>query len=372
MLISPQPWGVLHLSKHHYAIELAKAGNTVYFVAPPDNGAKSFTLNRIEGYNGLFEVRHKLDFKSSLRFRFRWIYDLYMKRHVGRLINWLGFIPDVTWCFDPNTYSNLKWFRAPLKIYHPVDPIVRADQIKPAYSADIVFSVSQKILSAFKYVKVPQYFINHGLSKPFEEQALKKLKNKNQYIPGKPVKVGYVGNLLRDVIDRKIVIRIIENNPQARFYFWGPFKAVQSNIDGTNDQDTTAFITMLHSLQNVVLYGPKSPEELAIEIQDMDIFFFTYKLIDGLSDRSNSHKILEYLSTGKGVFSCNIESYKDLDLLHMTSESADAQLPEKIGNGIEDLSVINSPQRMKDRIEYALENTYCKQINRIQLHLNTK
>ena len=221
VLISPQPWGTLHLSKHHYAIELTKAGNEVYFLTPPNQQEKTFALNKIKEYHNLFVIEHSLSFNSNLRFRFRWLYDRHMKKHVGSLIQWLGFVPDITWCFDPNLYSNLNWFKAPLKIYHPVDPIVRRDQIKPAYSADVIFSVSQKILSAFKNVTVPQAFINHGLSKPFEEQARKNLMNITDHQPEQRRKAGYVGNLLRDIIDREIVLNIIKKKRRHRFPFLG-------------------------------------------------------------------------------------------------------------------------------------------------------
>jgi len=34
-ILSPQPWGKMHISKHHYAIELAKKGNLIYYFNPP-------------------------------------------------------------------------------------------------------------------------------------------------------------------------------------------------------------------------------------------------------------------------------------------------------------------------------------------------
>ena len=35
LLISPEPWGINRVSKHHYATELAKRGNNVYYLNPP-------------------------------------------------------------------------------------------------------------------------------------------------------------------------------------------------------------------------------------------------------------------------------------------------------------------------------------------------
>ncbi len=40
LFISPGPWGINHVSKHHYAIELAKIGNDVYFLNPPSDTFK--------------------------------------------------------------------------------------------------------------------------------------------------------------------------------------------------------------------------------------------------------------------------------------------------------------------------------------------
>jgi hypothetical protein len=45
LVISPNNWGTMHISKHHYAIELARLGNSVYFLNPP-NQEITFRKNR--------------------------------------------------------------------------------------------------------------------------------------------------------------------------------------------------------------------------------------------------------------------------------------------------------------------------------------
>ena len=35
-ILSPQHWGTMFLSKHHYAIEFAKMGNEVFFLIHPN------------------------------------------------------------------------------------------------------------------------------------------------------------------------------------------------------------------------------------------------------------------------------------------------------------------------------------------------
>ena len=38
LLVSPNEWGAMHVSKHHYALELAERGNRVIFLNPPRSG----------------------------------------------------------------------------------------------------------------------------------------------------------------------------------------------------------------------------------------------------------------------------------------------------------------------------------------------
>ncbi|GAB1397072.1 hypothetical protein MASR1M65_18510 [Saprospiraceae bacterium] len=37
LIISQQEWGLMRISKHHYALELAKKGNKVFYLTAPDN-----------------------------------------------------------------------------------------------------------------------------------------------------------------------------------------------------------------------------------------------------------------------------------------------------------------------------------------------
>ncbi len=46
LLISPESWGKSFVSKHHYAVELAKKGNIVYFLNPPSDTNQSLKLKR--------------------------------------------------------------------------------------------------------------------------------------------------------------------------------------------------------------------------------------------------------------------------------------------------------------------------------------
>ena len=55
LLISPQHWGTMRVTKHHYAIELAKLGHEVFFLEPTEASWKwnqtsfNVTLSDAEG-----------------------------------------------------------------------------------------------------------------------------------------------------------------------------------------------------------------------------------------------------------------------------------------------------------------------------------
>jgi len=368
-LLSPQPWGLMHVSKHHYAIELVKHGNTVYFINPPDDTTNGVKIDAIQAYPGLKTVSYKPFFPWKLRFHVRWLFDLLMQQQVKLIRKTIGAKPDLVWCFDPNTFTNLKWFKGRINIYHPVDPITRKDQVNVAHSADILFSVSQKILSAFNLIPIPKYFINHGLGKDFEEQAKLNLAKTDFPKPNGKLKVGYVGNLLRKPIDRPLFLKIMESNKNLEFHLWGPYELQKSNLSGNNDLETLEFIEKLKSFPHVILKGVRSPAQLAIEIQEMDLFFLTYQLIPIESDRSNAHKLIEYISTGKPVLSIDIETYRSLGLIEMTPENDDMKMLELFDSITLNNEFTTESEIRRKRILYALDNTMEKQVKRIDEYL---
>src|SRR5690349_23915712 len=123
LLISPQPWGDIHVSKHHYAIELAKRGNAVVFVDPLKFRLSNVNckLRSLPAAKGLQVATVTLPIPSFWRFKWRRLYDYLIDFFAARMARQLGGF-DIVWCFDPNHFHNLKVL-APLAVYHPVDPV---------------------------------------------------------------------------------------------------------------------------------------------------------------------------------------------------------------------------------------------------------
>ena len=108
----------------------------------------------------------------------------------------------------------------------------------------------------------------------------------------------------------------------------------------------------------------------AVEIRDIDGFLVCIDPEADSNKGSNSHKILEYLNTGKVVISNYISSYSDKrDLIAMVDENSNSKLPDLFKKVISNLSSYNSIEFQKKRIEFALDNTYAKQIDRIETYL---
>jgi hypothetical protein len=365
LILSPQAWGQMFISKHHYAIELAKRGNKVYYLNPPgeahvDN--KPVSITSLSFAAGLHLVTHKLYFPYNLKFHAPKLFHWLMKRQIKKIQKAIGSTIDIVWSFDLNNMYQLDEIgKQSIKIFHPVDEPLNETAILAGNGADIVFSVTREILQKYTHLKRPMHFINHGVADNF--LASKGISNEAQ----SPIHVGFSGNLIRKDIDREILLKIVQENPDIIFEFWGSYSSKDSNIGGTSDDKTTNFISALRVLSNVILHGPVASNILAKAIHNMDAFLICYDVKKDQSKGTNYHKIMEYLSTGKVIVSNNVTTYNDQpQLLRMVrSRETNAELPALFTDTVKDLQQFNSAELQHQRIQFAINNTYSKQLDRI-------
>ncbi|MDP4148455.1 MAG: hypothetical protein Q8927_02785 [Bacteroidota bacterium] len=376
LILSPQSWGTMFLSKHHYALELARMGNKVYFLNPPDygparsnNGPASPAI-RIgpSGIHGnLMLISHRLWFPYLLKFHAMPLFHAGMRLQMKRVLKKIGRPIDIVWSFDLGNLCPLTWFGPPIyKIFHPVDEPSGPQAIAAAKGADIIFSVTREILEKYKAYPAPKHFINHGISPEFLPTGGFPVDSPHA-VRGEPFRVGMAGNLLRSDLDRPTLIDIVATNPAVIFECWGSYTGGQSNIGGGGDKETHAFIAALQALPNVILHGAVPAAELAKGFSRMDAFLICYDIKKDQSGGTNYHKIMEYLSTGKVIISNNVTTYKDMPvLMQMTAErDNNDRLPALFRQVIENLSTYNDPARQRERIEFACGNAYSRQVERI-------
>ena len=350
LLISPEYWGINFVSKHHYALELSK-NNIVYFFNPPSEE------NRLNPVNENLVV---IDYEVPIRgvnhfprFARNWFNKYYVKK-IKSLCKVKAF--DIIWSFDPFRFQNLKIFDSPLSIYHAVDVHNTKLEREAIETADIVFSNSSLILKRLKG-NDNCFKINHGLADHF------KINQNGTGSKRKIIKAGYLGNLQLKHIDTKTFTIIIENNPDIEFHFIGPY--LPCNLSDKTYHNE--FIHFLKHKSNTILHGPVPSETLPKLLADYDMFIMCYSGDTNKDILSNSHKILEFLSTGKVIVSHFIDEYKNKpDLLEMANYNKD--IPELFKKVVSDLEKYNSTDLQKKRKAFAYAHTYeniIKKIDRI-------
>jgi glycosyltransferase involved in cell wall biosynthesis len=382
LVLSPQSWGKLFVSKHHYAVELAKRGNRVYFLDPPEQGRTGLRtavdIRPLPDAENLFLVRHRLWFPYILKFHALPLFHAGMRRHIGRVLKEIGVPIDIVWSFDLGNLYPWRFFSGvQFKVFHPVDEPLTAGAIASAKGSDVIFSVTTEILEKYKKFNIPGYFINHGVAEHFLDPAGDAGESiadplvAGGQAPG-PVKVGIAGNLLREDLDREIFLRIVRENPTVQFECWGSYKNGQSNIGGVSNSGTSVFIESLLALPNIKLHGPVSPDELAAQLRGMDAFLICYDVQKDQSRGTNYHKVMEFISTGKIVVSNNVTTYRQRpDLIQMVdSRENNEQLPALFKKVAGSLDHYNSPELQAVRKAFARDNSYVRQVDRIEAILD--
>ena len=361
LIISPEAWGINYISKHHYAIDLAKRNNIVYFLNPPDERIKSYEIIPSINYKNIFVVKSPVIFKgiNYLPFFIRKYFQKLLSIKLLRIItNGL----DIVWSFDPYRFQFMRAFGARFNIYHAVDVHKNKVELDIVNNADLLLASSDRILDKFKAIDMPKFKINHGLAEYF-------INGKNNDVsfiehPEK-INVGYVGNLHYHFLDVDILREIIVWNPDIDFYFIGPYE--KSNLSQRiNNYD---FIEFLKSRINVYLLGSVPSWQLPGYLSQCDLFLMCYSGDRNIAEMANPHKILEYLSTGKVVVCHYIDEYRSMrDIIELVDNNK--LLPSTFHRVVENLNHYNSQHKSNRRIWYARANTYAKQIERIESIIN--
>lgn len=367
VILSSEPWGKVMLSKMHFAHELSEQNNRVFFIQPPrklvekKDGFKPIKINGEKHLNLIQVPEHPLRVFGREKF-----YPLYyrLEKKIIKAIKEITGNIDELWNFNPHFITDSNLFEAKKNLLFLYDLYRGKNIIKAASCADGIVSVAQNILNTIQAAQKPTLLLNHGLSGSFEKFAIKNVGGHKQ---GKRVQIGYVGNLLRGAIDFDAFRQIISKHPNIDFHIWGPSGLKENNVSGADiSSEAKEFSDFLHQSGNVTLHGVMVPDDLAREIQSMDGFLFLYDRNKDMNQASNSHKLIEYLSTGKPVFSLFVSSYKGKDLLVMQDEEDTTGFPDFFSTKVGNISAFTEPAMVSRRINFALENTYNKQISRIR------
>lgn len=357
----------MKVSKHHYALELVKSGSKVFFIEPPDLEQKGIKIEQSKDSPSLWLVKYRPIFRGK-RFLPPFVFSVLIRVQIHLLIKKIGYKPDVLWSFSGFLFQNLKWFGAAKNLFFAADLFSEKTPPPELNTADTIIGVSDTICNKLsQQTTSPVYFIDHGLSSPFEEMAYQNLKNISAHNVKRveKIQIGYIGNLRMQALDRDTMKKTILKFNDFQFTFWGSYQS-QGNLGSYEVDETKEFIDFLKCQPNVKLNGPVDPTQLAKDIQSMDLFWLCWNLENyDTWDGSNSHKVLEYLSTGRPVVSHFISTYKNTDLLFMLQNPDNKNYISLFEQVIEVVKKGEDVKIVEHRIKKALINSYQNNLQKI-------
>ncbi|MBW7846448.1 MAG: hypothetical protein H3C45_12610, partial [Bacteroidia bacterium] len=281
VIVSQQDWGKMFISKHHYAVELAKMGNTVYYLEGPstDRRIPAGSIKIIEtAFEGVFVIKHRLYYPGGLKHKLYGMHALLIKIHIGRILRILKKRVDIVWSFDISATIPLAAFpKYVFKILMPVDEHNNKHSIVDGNNAHVILSVTNEILVKYRSCDKPSLFVNHGVSDVFICNIADATANIAQ-------NVALSGNFLRNDIDWETLLSIVKENPGIMFHFFGSYRQNDGNLTSHAQYVPVRELSEAINLPNTQFYGIVSSNTLAEMLRKMDVFLICY---DISKDQSN-------------------------------------------------------------------------------------
>lgn len=353
LLISPETWDHIFVSKHHYAIHLAKKGNKIFFLNPP---AKSEKVLQTQ-FNNVWSVHYK-GFIKGLRYFPSFLQKFFIKKKFIHLQALCSTNFDIIWSFDNSVFFDFSALPDEiLKISHIVDLNQDFETGKAAATATACFCTTDLIKKRLLKYNSNVWKINHGINTVGQEvPALPQL-------PGKAkVKAVLVGNLAMAYMDWFGLLEIAKQNLNVDFIFVGPYAkefSLKKNLHHL-------YKSALYKLSNTYFPGKVASHEIPSILAGADILLLSYRE-EFHTDQANPHKMMEYLLSGKMIVTTYTSEYVELEEEQaLLMAKTNNELPKLFQSATDNLGYWNNVDKQKIRQSYAFNNSYDKQINRIE------
>ncbi|MBL3654984.1 glycosyltransferase family protein [Fulvivirga sediminis] len=341
LLISPEPWNHVFVSKHHYAVNLSKKGNKVFFLNPPSSSKYKITNSR---YEDLFIINYS-GFVKGLRFLPTWLQRYFISIKFNNLQKLCGVNFDIVWSFDNSVFFD--FYALPEKVLcisHIVDLNQDFNTRQAATTAKVCFGVIPDIVERLFMYNTNTYLITHGVN-------LSEYSSNIVTLPGtNGIKALYVGNLAMPFIDWDLLQQAVISQPKTDFIFLG------SNMDFVPEP--------FKSYENTYILEAVPPAELWSYLNAADILMLAYSE-EYYVTYASPHKFWQYLAVGKPIITSYTKEYlpfEDLIYMARTSESW-CQL---IGEVIENLTNHNTEDLILARKSLAADNSYERKIQEVE------
>jgi len=350
LIVSPEAWGTVRLSKHHYATTLMECGAEVFFLGPDMENMDLPGIAQRQGPNVPVLIWRKPPMRG-LRYLPRPIRSLMEAQQMKTLAEICGGAFDILWNFDLHRFRNLTDRKhATLHIVHAMDLRRPQDLVDPAAHADHVFVVSPSMTGALAKDQA------HAVVLPHAWMPRKPI---TFALPSLPdgIKAGYLGNLAMRSIHWDSICSIAAKHPEVQFYLMGPVEGAFG--DHTRINPTVA--QRLQFLPNIRIEGPLPYDEVPQWLDAMDVLLIAYDLESTGLKATSSHKVMEYLASGKVVVSSFLEDHQnvpDLIVMARPGENINTYFHQVINQ----LEHYNSTELQARRKNLAASNTYAERV----------
>lgn len=348
LIISPEPWNAHAVSKHHYALQLARNGHDVVFYGPPEDDFRDMRLETVRQSGATVSVLHAARVAPGVGRMPPLIRRFLERRWLKRLDRLVGRPIDIVWLFENSRFFDMSFAEGRRRIYQQVDLNQDFHPVEAARSADLAIALSEPIERRIRPA-APHYLrLGHGVATleeaPVAEAAL------NERFPSDMKHAVLVGNLDIPYLDIELLADLVADNPSVRFHFVGGYKKDKR------------FYQSLGAAPNVVWWGFQPAEALPSILRRADVLLLAYLAEKWRDQLANPHKLLEYLASGRPVLTTETLEYATRpDLVHMATDRASyRQLFLKC-------LAENSKDATERRRRFAAEQSYSNQIKRIEL-----
>lgn len=351
LIVSPEAWGSMRISKHHYATTLAQAGAKVFFMgprgAPCSDGVAPTELEGLTLVPDTWHVRGQRFLPRRLR---AWLDAM----HLASVARMCGGGFDVLWNFDAFRFRSLRTrAHARFRLLHLMDLPRAQDAFEPASNADLVIAVSQSMLDALGEHARTRLHVPHGTVPRGPGTARVERTGQGPHL-------GYAGNLAIPFLDLEGILRIASEHPQVTIHLFGPW----SKAFGGRGQLAPATLERLRGRSNIRLHGQVPSSELPDHLSAMDLLLVAYDSARFPNETRNSHKVLEYLMTGKAILASHMADLTQLDQLLVMAPPG-TSIADLAGRVLRELPELNAPELMARRRAYAASMTYDAHLDRI-------
>ena len=327
----------------------------MFFLNPPN---KEFTI--LDTNQSNLKVINYPGFWKGLQYLPKFLRKCNLKKIYDRLEALAEAQFDIIWSFDNSVFYDYDLlYDHVFKISHIVDLNQDFQTKRAASTAHLCLGTTDLIVDRLNLFNSNTHKITHGFL--FQDRK----KSKAPLPGGGKIKALYAGNLAMPYMDWKIIYLATQKLNQVDFIFLGP----NANEISYYGAESVSWKKKVIKSNNCHFPGRLNAEDLHAHYESSDVLLVAYQE-KYHKDQANPHKMMEYLGSGTPIVATYTEEYAPLKSIAMSNSNDD--WPELLSKVIDKLSNWNDESLREERIHYAINNAYDKQIDRIEEIINAK